>query len=115
MSRDPATLLDIAAACRQAIDFLQGRSKAEARQDALLRSAVLYQLLVIGEAVKRLSDAFRDAHPAIPWKAIGGMRDRLIHGYDRIDDAIVWDAVTKHVPDLLLAIEPLLPQEPTDA
>lgn len=113
MNRDPATLLDIAAACRQVIAFLQGRSHAETGQDALLRSAILYQVLVIGEAVKRLSPAFRDSHPAIPWKAIGGMRDRLIHGYDRIDDAIVWDAATKHVPDLLLAIEPLLPPEPT--
>jgi uncharacterized protein with HEPN domain len=49
------------------------------------QSAVLHQLLVIGEAVKRLSQDFRRDHPEIPFALIAGMRDKLIHEYDDVD------------------------------
>ncbi|MBL6962096.1 MAG: DUF86 domain-containing protein [Anaerolineales bacterium] len=71
------------------------------------RSAVLYQLTVVGEAVKRLSKEFRAQHTHIPWALIAGMRDHLIHGYDLVDWDEVWQTAKKDIPDLLLKIEQL--------
>ena len=111
MSRDNATLLDIAQAARLIITFTRGMRKEEFLGDAKTQSAVLYQLLVIGEAVKRISHEFRSQHAAIPWQLIAGMRDHLIHGYDIVDWDEVWKTATEDVPELLAQVEGLLPGE----
>jgi len=67
--------------------------------------------MVIGEAVKRLSQDFRTRHPEIPWTLIAGMRDKLIHGYDIVDLDEVWKTADADVPDLLSLLEPLLPKQ----
>jgi uncharacterized protein with HEPN domain len=83
MQRDEATLLDIATAARLVQAFTQGLEKETFLKDYKTQSAVLYQLIVMGEAVKRLSDELRAQHLDIPWSLIAGMRDHLIHGYQR--------------------------------
>lgn len=112
MPRDEATLLDIAKAARQIADFQRGVSKETFATDTKTQSAVLYQLLVIGEAAKRLSRRFRSQHHTIPWALIAGMRDHLIHAYDTVDWDEVWKTSTADVPALLVQIEPLLPPKP---
>ena len=109
MQRDEATLLNIADAARLVAGFVQGLSKADFLDDFKTQSAVLYQLIVMGEAVKRLSTEFRTQHPEIPWSLIAGMRDHLIHGYDIVDWDEVWKTATSDVVALLTQIEPLLP------
>ncbi len=110
MSRDDASLLDIAKAARQIALFLVNVSEVDFISDAKTQSAVLYQLLVIGEAVKRLSDRFRNHHTAIPWSLIAGMRDHLIHAYDTVDWDEVWRTATVDVAHPLDEIIPLLPR-----
>jgi uncharacterized protein with HEPN domain len=85
MHRDDATLLDIATAARLIVEFTKGMDKAAFLDDIKTQSSVLHQLMVLGEAVKRLSDGFRARHPKIPWTLMAGMRDKLIHGYDIVD------------------------------
>jgi uncharacterized protein with HEPN domain len=108
MPRDDAVVQDIVTAALLVIDFVQGFEKSAFLEDWKTRSAVLYQLTVMGEAVKRLSDEFRAEHPQIPWRLIAGMRDRLIHGYDLIDWDEVWKTATVDIPDLLGKFEPLV-------
>lgn len=62
---------------------------------------MLHQLLVVGEAVKRLSPEFRESRPDVPWKKIAGMRDFLIHAYDNVDVESVYETLKTDVPDLL--------------
>jgi len=112
MQRDEATLLDIAQAARLVLAFIQGMTKRAFLRDLKTQSSVLYQLVVMGEAVKRLSHEFRAQHPDIPWSLIAGMRDHLTHGYDIVDWDEVWKTVTSDVPDLSAKIEPLLPTKP---
>lgn len=109
MPRDEATLLDIAGALRRIRAFSEGFDRERFEQDERTQSAILHQLLVLGEAVKRLSDEFRASHPDIPWSRIAGMRDRLIHGYDTVDLDEVWNAVTIHAPNFAERLAPLLP------
>jgi uncharacterized protein with HEPN domain len=110
MPRDEAILLDIAHAARLVLEFKEGMDHATFLQDLKTQSAVLHQLMVIGEAVKRLSLDFRAKHPEIPWPLIAGMRDNLIHGYDIVDLDEVWRTAKTDVPELLRLIEPLLPE-----
>jgi len=110
MHRDEATLLDIAMAARLVLEFKEGMDKAAFLDDVKTQSSVLHQLMVTGEAVKRLSDGFRTRHPEIPWSLMAGMRDKLIHGYDIVDMEEVWKTANRDVPDLLHWLEPLLPK-----
>ncbi len=70
--------------------------------------AVIRCLEIIGEATKRLPDDFRDNNSDIPWKAMAGMRDRLIHGYDVVDHEIIWTTVTKTIPKLIIRLKKLI-------
>ena len=73
------------------------------RQDATLR-----KLEIIGQAVKNLSDDTKSRQPAIPWRQIAGMRDKVIHDYFGVNLEIVWAVVQKDLPTLRVAIEALL-------
>lgn len=109
MPRDEAILLDIVKAARLVSIFVQNMAKDEFAKDVKTQSAVQHQLLVIGEAVKRLSQPFRDQHPTIPWSLIAGMRNHLIHGYDTVDLDEVWNTATGDIPALMTELKSLLP------
>jgi uncharacterized protein with HEPN domain len=66
--------------------------------------AVIRALEIVGEAAKRIPQDFRDRRPDIPWKAMAGMRDRLIHSYDNINVEIVWNTARDTVPAVLSGI-----------
>lgn len=70
-----------------------------------LLKAVLYDLLVIGEAVNRLSDDITRRHPDIPWNRVRGLRNRLVHAYWDVDPEIIWYTVTEHLNPLCVALE----------
>jgi uncharacterized protein with HEPN domain len=98
---DANRLSHLAQACSLIIAFTEGSERSNFATDPQLISAVCYQVAILGEAVKQLSDDFRTGHPEVPWKKIAGMRDRLVHGYDRVDLDELWHTVTKDVPVLL--------------
>ena len=76
------------------------------------QDAVIRRLIVIGEATKRLSMAFREAYPEIPWKEMAGLRDVVVHDYDGIDFQILKPVIEVKLPEVLRQIEPLLPPFP---
>ena len=110
MPRDEAHVLDILKAARLAMEFKGTADKAAFLADAKTQSAVLHQLLVIGEAVKGLSPDFRAAHPEVPWKLLAGTRDKLIHFYEGVDLEEVWKMVSSDLPELIRLVEPLSPE-----
>lgn len=76
--------------------------------DALLHDALLFQFVVIGEAVKHLAPDTRDAAPEIPWANIAGLRDLIAHEYFRIDIDRILEIVNHDLPPLEHAIDRLL-------
>ena len=93
-------------------DYLIGRSTGLSLQsfetDETLRRAFARSLEVIGEAAKKLPDDYRTRHPQVEWRAMTGMRDRLIHSYFGVDYLLVWDVVTRKIPELRRQIAELL-------
>jgi uncharacterized protein with HEPN domain len=69
-------------------------------EDDKTLSAVVRKLEIIGEAVKQLPESFTQQLPAIPWKQIAGMRDKLIHFYFGVDPLLVWHTVHNRLPEL---------------
>ncbi len=111
MSRGDETLLDLLKAARLVIEFMGGSGLPAFLRDLKTQSAVIHQLLLVGEAVKRLSSAFRSGHPGVPWKTIAGMRDKLIHQYDDVDLDEVWKTVSRDLPQLIAMLEQEAPPE----
>jgi len=89
----------------------EGLSKDEFMQDETLRRAFVRSLEVIGEATKNISTDLRQKYSHIEWRAMAGMRDRLIHRYFGIDHDLVWDVVTNKVPVLHREIQQIIETE----
>lgn len=112
MSRDPLLLLeDIDKACGKLVRYTKGRSKDDVFSDDVRLDAVLLNLHVIGEAVKKLPPDLRDRHPGVSWREIAGLRDFIAHAYFALDPDIIWDAVTTDVPALLNAVKRIIATE----
>lgn len=106
MPADAATVVDIVLASRRIARFLADVEETGFAANEEKRWAVVSQLLVIGEGVRRLSSRFRAQHAQVPWQQIAGMRNRLIHEYDKINWSLVWRTATQDVPPLLEVLEP---------
>jgi uncharacterized protein with HEPN domain len=108
MPRDPESLVDIITAICRILRYADRVSRADLEANDEKLSAILYQISIIGEAAKRLSSTFRDAHPEIPWREIAGMRNVIVHESDQLDFEIIWDVVQHKLPELLNLVRPLI-------
>jgi len=93
------------------IDRSANLSKEDFLDDETLKRAFVRSIEIIGEAVKKIPPDYKQKYPHIEWKAIAGMRDKLIHDYFGIDYEIVWDVVTNKIPTLRLKIKEILDKE----
>jgi uncharacterized protein with HEPN domain len=95
------------------LDRVQGLEKETFLHDETLKRAFVRSLEIIGEAVKQLPNDLKQRYSHLEWRAMAGMRDRLIHGYFGVDYDIVWDAVINKIPTLQREVEYILRQEGT--
>lgn len=106
---------------RDEADFLLNAtrdvSKPNFMADEVLKRACIRSLEIIGEASKKLPDDFRAENSQVEWRAMAGMRDRLIHAYFGVDYDLVWDVLQHKIPDLYqkvdLFIENFPPSNPS--
>ena len=99
---------DILDAMGKAETFVAGLTYEQFETDFRTNFAVVRAIEVIGEATKRLPNAFRDQYPEIPWKDMAGMRDVVIHGYNNVNLRIVWDVVKRDIPIIKPQIRQIL-------
>lgn len=109
MSRDSDVYLeDILQAARRILDYTQGMDAASIAEDSRTFDAIVRNLIVIGEAAKRVPEDSRRRASGIEWRKLCGLRDVLVHDYQEIDVAIVWDIVRSRIPGIASTVERLL-------
>lgn len=85
-------------ACERARAIISGLQRSDFEAWFVERLAVERLLLILGEAAKGVPQEVRDLAPDIPWRAITGLRDRLVHAYTDTDVDVLWTAVAVHLP-----------------
>ena len=80
----------------------------EFEKDTMRVDAVVRNLEIIGEAVRRLPEEFKESHREIPWHRIAGMRNRIVHDYFGIDNGIIWQIVKTDAPELLKQVDQIM-------
>ena len=106
--RQPALLKDILTALDRIDSYTKGLSFEVFVTDEKTANAVIYNFLVIGEAVKMLPQTITDNYPEIPWRQIAGMRDKLTHTYFSTDYELVWKTITVVLPQFRTVIQKML-------
>jgi uncharacterized protein with HEPN domain len=107
-SRDRQSLEDMLSAARKIIAYAQGTTQENLPSVPMRLDAVLYEIVVLGEAARRLSQDIRSAHPEIPWREIIAMRSVITHGYDQIDNQELWQVIERDLPDLMPKLQAVL-------
>lgn len=104
-------LQDILESIQLIESFLQNVGKDDFLTDELRQSAVLYRLIVIGEASSNISDEIRNRYPQTPWKKIVGLRNISAHAYFSIDWEAIWATVKNQLNPLQKAVKEILQNE----
>lgn len=109
MQRDPRVFLeDVRLAAADIAEFTRGRSADDFNSDELLRAAVERKFIIIGEALSRLAKLDSQwAAEIMDFGKIVGFRNILVHGYEMIDNQVVWQTIQTHLPVLLKQVEQL--------
>jgi uncharacterized protein with HEPN domain len=92
----------------EALEMTRGRTRSDLDRDRQLNLALTRLVEIIGEAARRVRPATREAHPQVPWTQISGTRDRLIHGYDRVNFDILWRILSDELPVLIEQLRAIL-------
>lgn len=108
---DKVRLLHMIDALETAERFVAGRSRGDLDADEMLRLALTRAIEIVGEAAGRVSVDVQARFPEVPWRVLGGMRNRLIHAYFDVDRNVIWTTATRDVPELLIQIRGILERE----
>lgn len=107
--RDAAHLWDMLQAAREVEVMMADHTLESFLDNRMLLRAIERGVEIIGEAARRVSVTFTEAHPEIPWRKIIGQRNILAHEYGQIDHTLLYKTVKQDVPVLITQIESLLP------
>ncbi len=109
MKKDPRVYLAHILESAQKIERYTSGGEKEFHNDTMLQDAVIRNFEIIGEAAKRVPEAYRKTHSQVPRRLMTGFRDVLIHAYEGVDLKGVWRIVRHDLPALKEAIGKVLP------
>ena len=84
-----------------------GLSQEQLEEQEILLDSVMFRLIQVSENSDKLSESFKLQHSEIPWRAMKGLRNRIVHEYGAVDITVVYDTVRKDIPELLHTLESL--------
>ena len=105
--KDKKKLQDILAAI-EAIETYSVSSYDEFLSDSKTQDAILYNLIIIGEAANQITDEFQEKYSTLPWSSMIGTRNIIVHGYDQVRLQIVWEILQRDLEALKYEIAKIL-------
>ena len=87
------------------LDYTKNLSKQDFSKNKMVQDAVIRNFEIIGEATKKVSEDYKQVHFEVPWKAMSGMRDKLIHDYIGVDTSVIWKTIKEDLPPLKKKLE----------
>jgi uncharacterized protein with HEPN domain len=90
---------------REAVAMVAGKERERLRSDRMLELALVRLIDIVGEAAARVSPEGQSKYSSIPWRQVVGMRNRLVHRYDRVDLDVLWDTIEDDLPPLIAKLE----------
>lgn len=113
-NRDVASIWDMVQSIQRIQSFTNDLAFDEYLNDIRTISAVERQFEILGEAARRISNEFRQAHPAVDWQRIVGLRNIVVHRYDEVRQDILWTIIHSELASLLVQLEAMLPSLPNE-
>ncbi len=107
-NRDRQSIEDMLRAARKILEYAVGTNRETLPAIPMRLDALLYEMIVFGEAARRLSQELREHHSDVPWRDIIGMRNVVTHGYDQIDDEELWQVIDRDLPGLISKLENIM-------
>ena len=98
----------------EAVELLGDKTDVDLANDRVLSLALVRLLEVVGEAANRIPRDVRAQYPQIPWSQTISLRNRVIHGYDSVDLAIVWAVIKHDLPPLIEDLDAILVEQETN-
>lgn len=112
MSRDYLLFLeDMQVACRKLLRYTEGLTFDEFALDERTYDAVIYNLVILGEAAKNVPSLVRKRYPQVQWRKISGLRDVSVHRYFGLDEEVLWDILQGEIRPLLTKIDQIIAEE----
>lgn len=90
------------------IDHTQGMTQEEMTENDLLIDSIMFRIVQVAENGAKLSELFRTTHPDVPWTAIRGMRNHIVHNYGVVSMTIVYDTVINHIPKMYAMLKAIM-------
>lgn len=112
---DDALFVDMLLYARRVAAKVADLSRLDFDDNEDLQLALAYLIQTIGEAASRLTAEQRESHPNIPWRDVIGMRNIVVHEYFRLDLDLVWDTAKNNIPELIAALEAIVPSPEKNA
>ena len=103
---DPALLHDLRRECATILGRIENKTLPEFVSDPSLQDGIVLRLILIGEAVKKLSTNTKSKFPKLEWSQMARFRDLVVHHYSRVDALQLWEIIHEEVPALLAALTP---------
>jgi uncharacterized protein with HEPN domain len=105
MREDGIYLQDIIESIERIVEYLGDKTEAELETDFLVQDAIFRRFEIIGEAAANLSDGFKNQYPAVEWRLMKAMRNKLIHEYFGISTTTVYETIKRDLPALLIKLK----------
>lgn len=87
------------------IDYSQNMEYEQFKANSMLIEACVFNLGQMGELAGKVDTEFTEAHPDIPWRQLKGLRNRIVHDYEGVNPTLIWEIISKDLPDLVKVLE----------
>ena len=89
------------------MEHTRGLTQPEIEKDEILIDSIMFRLIQVSENSDKLTDGFKTQYSFIPWRALKGMRNRIVHEYGNVDFSVVYDTVENDIPEIIEKLKEL--------